>query len=197
MLKLFIFGWAYIRVKNPCARTSRQKRGWAFIQDGLIFARVWYKQMFLNQHVFRAKFESPITCVAKVCSQCVCVDTLHYFPGVCECVWYIAYRSWVRGGMVPHWPQATSQWHHYSRAPREVLQKPSKLLKNNLHVIDLPLSLGIGNSGCQTQGPGATHWCLLCCRGSPRCKEHTHTHCSTAHLAWLTLLFRCEVVIVH
>ncbi len=36
------FGWAYIRVKNPCARTSKQKRGWAFIQDGLIFARVRY-----------------------------------------------------------------------------------------------------------------------------------------------------------
>ena len=38
-------GWAYNRVKIPSrARTSKQKRGWAswaFIQDGLIFARVW------------------------------------------------------------------------------------------------------------------------------------------------------------
>ena len=38
--QLLILGGLIIEWKYPCARTSKQKRGWAFIQDGLIFARV-------------------------------------------------------------------------------------------------------------------------------------------------------------
>ncbi len=51
MLKLFILGGRIIEWKNPCARTSKQKRGWAFIQDGLIFARVRYWQAFVRRIV--------------------------------------------------------------------------------------------------------------------------------------------------
>ncbi len=43
MLKLFILGGLIIEGKYPRARASKQKRGWVFIQDGLIFARVRYR----------------------------------------------------------------------------------------------------------------------------------------------------------
>ncbi len=33
-------GWAYNRVKIPSCKNFEAKEGWAFIQDGLIFARV-------------------------------------------------------------------------------------------------------------------------------------------------------------
>ncbi len=40
--QVFILGGLIIDWKYPRARTSKQKRGWAFIQDGIIFARVRY-----------------------------------------------------------------------------------------------------------------------------------------------------------
>ncbi len=84
-------------MKNPCARTSKQKRGWAFIQDGLICARVRpyihslysYTQILdLNSPVHgHDKAWSAVATLAAIVLSNGCLDRVETSLGtMCVCV---------------------------------------------------------------------------------------------------------------